>query len=276
MAIFALLLSTLFLSVWLMSEPWRQRRRRERLRARPFPEPWRRILRQRVPIYRRLPADLQGQLRGLIQVFLAEKAFIGCRGQAITDEVRVTIAAQACLLLLNRPAGREGYFPGLTQVLVYPGAFAVDRVRTAGAGVVQDQRQVLLGESWSQGQVLLSWQDSLDGAALPDDGHNLVVHEFAHQLDQENGHANGAPPLPSKARYARWSAVMQSEFNRLQAQAAVQASTLLNHYGASDPAEFFAVSTEVFFEQPQALLAEHPALYAELSRYYRVNPVDWH
>ena len=276
MAIIALLLSTLFLSIWLMSEPWRQQRRRSRLRAQPFPEGWRRILRHRLPIYRRLPADLQRQLRGLVQVFLAEKAFIGCQGQAITDEVRVTIAAQACLLLLNRPAGREGFFPGLRQVLVYPGAFAVDRVRTAGAGVVQDQRQVLLGESWSQGQVLLSWQDSLDGAALPDDGHNLVIHEFAHQLDQENGHANGAPPLPSKARYARWSAVMQAEFARLQGQAALQENSLLNHYGATDPAEFFAVSSEVFFEQPLALQAEHPALYAELARYYRVHPADWH
>ena len=120
-----------------------------------------------------------------MQVFLAEKPFIGCDGLEVTDEMRVTIAAQACLLILNR---RTDYFANLRQILVYPGAFLVDRVHTDGAGVLQEQRQVLSGESWSQGQVILSWDDVVDGASVVDDGRNVVIHEFAHQLDQQNGH----------------------------------------------------------------------------------------
>lgn len=263
---------TLVLVAWLLSHGWRAARRRRRLGDRPFPHAWRSILRRRVPLYRRLPADLQHQLRRHIQVFLADKAFIGCQGQVIDDEVRVTIAAQASLLRLNHDGE---LFPGLRQVLVYPGAFVVDRVANAAGGVLQDQRRVLLGESWSQGQVILSWPDSRDGAEVPDDGHNVVIHEFAHQLDQESGSANGAPALPSRGRYRRWSEVMAREFAQLQAQAAMQVPTLLSHYGATDPAEFFAVATEVFFEQPQRLADEHPALYRELAGYYRVDPAGW-
>lgn len=267
-----LLLSTLGFVAWLSSHGWRAERRRQRIGKSPFPHAWRTILRRRVPLYRRLPADLQRQLRRHIQVFIADKAFIGCQGQVITDEVRVTIAAQAGLLRLNR--GGE-LFPGLRQILVYPGAFMVDRVANADGGVQQDQRRVLLGESWSQGQVILSWNDSLAGAALADDGHNVVIHEFAHQLDQESGSANGAPPLPNRARYARWSAVMHAEFAALRARAAQGLPTLLDTYGASEPAEFFAVASEVFFERPAEMAAEHPALYRELATYYRVDPAAW-
>ena len=189
--------------LWLAGQPWWTELRRARVRRQPFPAAWRDVLRRRVPYVRSLPADLQLQLKKHIQVFLAEKPFIGCAGLTVTDEMRGTIAAQACLLLLNRR--RPGYYPNLRQILVYLGAFLVQRVHTDGAGVLQDQRHALAGESWSQGQVILSWEDSLQGAAVTDDGHNLVIHEFAHQLDQENGPANGAPPLPGRERYARWS-----------------------------------------------------------------------
>jgi len=262
----------LLLIAWLVGEPFWVERRRERLRAKPFPAAWREILRRRVPCVRSLPADLQWQLKRHIQVFVAEKPFIGCAGQRIDDEVRVTIAAQACLLLLNRR--RPRYFPGLRQILVYPGAFAVDRVQTDGA-VVQDQRQALSGESWSQGQVILSWADALEGAAVVDDGRNVVIHEFAHQLDQETGPANGAPQLPGRERYARWSQVFQAEFDRLQRQLEWQEPSLFCAYAATNPAEFFAVASEVFFEQPKALAAECPALYDELARFYRVDPASW-
>lgn len=272
MAPLLILLSTLCVAAWFLAEPWRAEHRRQRISEAPFPHTWRSILRRRVPIYRRLPVDLQRQLRGQIQVFIAEKAFIGCQGQDIDDDVRVTIAAQAALLRLNRSGEM---FPKLKQILVYPGAFVVDRVHNAAGGVLQDQRRVLAGESWSQGQVILSWQDSLNGALDPNDGHNVVIHEFAHQLDQDNGRANGAPPLPSKARYARWSSVMAQEFASLQSHAALQQPSLLHHYGATDPAEFFAVASEVFFEQPQQMAERHPALYRELSTYYRVDPVNW-
>ncbi len=273
----------LLLILWLIGQPWLTERRRQRIRARPFPAAWRDILKRRVPYVRALPADLQLQLKQHIQVFLAEKAFIGCDGLEITDEIRVTIAAQACLLLLNRP---RGYYPALRQILVYPGSFVVQRGHTDHAGVTHEGCQVLAGESWSQGQVILSWHDTLVGAATPDDGQNVVIHEFAHQLDQETGSANGAPILARLAHYARWAAVLGAEFNALQASASqyrggwheqdgAKETSLFSDYGATDPAEFFAVITEVFFEQPHRMAAEHPALYSELSNFYQLDPLSW-
>lgn len=272
MAFLLLLGVALLLVAWLAFEPAYVSWRRGRIASRPFPAVWRGILRRNVPYVRRLPWELQRQLQRHIQVFLAEKPFIGCAGQVINDEVRVTIAAQACLLLLNRPAH---YFPKLRRILVYPGAFVVQKVHTGGGGVLQEQRQVLSGESWSQGQVILSWEHVLEGAAVPDDGVNVVLHEFAHQWDQETGAANGAPPLPGARRYARWSQVLQSEFDRLRGMADSGLPTLLNTYGATDPAEFFAVATEAFFEQAALLSAEAPALYRELRDFYRVDPLAW-
>jgi MtfA peptidase len=257
---------------WIGSGPWRTRRRRARLRAQPFPAVWRGILRRRVPQVRALPADLQLQLKQHMMVFLAEKPFIGCQGLVVTTEMRITVAALACLLLLNRPTD---YYPRLRQILIYPGAFVVDRPHTDSAGLQQDERRVLSGESWSEGQVILSWQDTLHGAAVANDGHNVVIHEFAHQLDQENGPANGAPLLARRAHYARWSRVLGEAFAQLQAQADRGEPSLLSHYGATDPAEFFAVASEVFFEQPEQLAQELPALYAELTGLYRVHPLSW-
>jgi len=262
--------------------------RRQIWASRPFPPEWRAILRRRVPLYRQLPADLQLQLRRRILVFLAEKPFLGCAGLQVTDEMRVSIAAQACLLRLNRGGA---LFPELRQILVYPGAFVVDRVHAAPGGVLREQRRALAGESWSQGQVILSWQDVIDGARVVDDGHNVVLHEFAHQLDQESGSANGAPRLGSRAAHARWAQVMAGEFAALQARIhareaararaqaewswfgpssgiapvpAAEPTDLISDYGATNEAEFFAVVTEVFFEQARALSERHPALFALL------------
>jgi Mlc titration factor MtfA (ptsG expression regulator) len=267
------LIAVLLAAAWLLSPPWLAERRRKRLRAAPFPSQWREILRERVPAYRRLPVHLRRQLEGHIQVFIAEKEFFGCDELELTEEMRVVIAAQACLLLLNRDGA--GYFPKLRQILVYPGAFVVERLRSEPSGILQEQRQVLSGESWSQGQVVLSWEDVLQGAAVPDDGRNVVIHEFAHQLDQEKGFANGAPTLPGRRRYERWSRVLGGEFGRLRMQAATLEPSLLSYYGATDPAEFFAVATEVFFEQPQAMASLHPDLYREFRDYYRVDPAGW-
>jgi Mlc titration factor MtfA (ptsG expression regulator) len=253
----------------LVGPPWLKARRRAQLRARPFPASWRRILRQRVPIVARLPSDLQIRLRGHIQVFLAEKPFIGCQGQAITDDVRVTIAAQACLLLLGHE--RPDCFPRLRQILVYPDAFVVNRERPMGAGLVQEERRTMLGESWTQGQVILSWAEVVAGAADPSDGSNVALHEFAHQIDQDTGVADGRPWRPSSAKRRRWSKVMAAALERLRNEP----STVINGYGASDPAEFFAVVTEIFFERPQDLAAEAPAVYGELVALYGVNPMAW-
>ena len=253
----------------LLVQPWWAGRRRARLRAQPFPAAWRRILRRRVPAVARLPPDLQQQLKGHIQVFLAEKPFIGCAGLHVTDELRVTIAAQACLLLLGQP--RPGYYPQLREVLVYPGAFVVDRVQPQGGGVVQAQRQALAGESWSQGRVILAWAEVLAGAVDPADGRNVVIHEFAHQIDQDKGVADGQPWRATRGQRRRWAAVMGAALAQLRREP----SALISAYGATEPAEFFAVISEVFFEQPQALAAEAPAVYRELSLLYQVNPLAW-
>ncbi len=271
-AAFALLAGLLGYPRWLA---WR----RSRLQEQPFPAAWRKHLRKRVPLFARLPADLQLQLKKHIQVFVAEKAFIGCDGLRVTDEMRVVVAAHACLLLLNRTRGVPAdYFAGVRQILLYPAAFLVDRSHTDAAGVHHAQRQALAGESWSQGQVILSWQDVLQGAADPEDGRNVVIHEFAHQLDQENGQAIGAPlPLAGDASYnpQRWKAVLSAAFERLQGEAFMHQQVLLDHYGAQDPAEFFSVVSEAFFEQGAALRDYDAALYVELQGYYKVDPASW-
>ena len=233
--------------------------RRNRIRKRPFPGSWGRYLDPR------LPADLRRKLEDRIKVFLAEKNFIGCAGLEITDEIRVTIAAQACLLILGRDSY---YFPKLHDILVYPGAFVVERLGMPSPGVLQDQRSVLAGESSSRlGQVVISWEAAREGT--------VVIHEFAHQLDQEKGYANGAPWLGRRDRYSQWSRVLSEEFARLQQQAHLGEPSLLNHYGALNPAEFFAVASEVFFTQPRDMAALHPALYTELRTFYRIDPASW-
>lgn len=276
--LFCLLLSALALTVlaWLWGPALLLEFKRQRIRRQPFPLAWRQVLRERMPYFHRLPADLQLQLKKHVQVLLAEVPFIGCAGLVVTTEMRVLVAAQAALLLLNR---RAASFRNLRQVLLYPGAFVVSRPVTGEHGVTQDfapgQGRVLSGESWQHGQVVLSWDDVLQGAASPGDGHNVVVHEFAHQLDQATGTANGAPYLPGAAARHRWAVTMAAEFAALQQRVASGQGGLIDAYGATSPAEFFAVASEVFFERPQALAAEHPALFQELAGCYRTNPLSW-
>jgi len=266
-----LIVLALLALAWPLAGPVRTRWRRARLARMPFPHEWRSILRKRVPLVRRLPADLRLQLQQHIQRFIAEVPFIGCAGQAVDDEVRVTIAAQACLLLLNRGGG----FEGLTEVLVYPGAFAVQRVQTEPGGVQHEGRQALAGESHGRGAVVLSWQDALDGAADPADGRNVVIHEFAHRLDQDHGTANGAPWLGPKRGYEEWSRVLGAEFAALRARVEAGEEGLISAYGATDPAEFFAVVSELYFERPVELRNAHPALYEQLREAYRTDPSAW-
>jgi MtfA peptidase len=272
---FALL--TLLASVggWLVAPHWLLRWRRWRIRRQPFPPAWRAVLREQMPAFAQLPPDIQWRLKKHAQVLLAEVPFIGCAGQAITDEVRVLVAVQAGLLLLGRG---DGAFAGLSQVLVYPGSFAVQRSQAQADGTVRDERQLLAGESWQQGQVVLSWADVRQGAADAHDGHNVVIHEFAHRLDQAQGAANGAPFMPGRVRRERWARVMRAEFEALQArlaQAGEGAPGLIDPYAATAPAEFFAVCSELFFECSEQLARAHPELFLQLRSYYGVDPRQW-
>jgi Mlc titration factor MtfA (ptsG expression regulator) len=262
----------LLLMAYLAGKPYWLAYKRRLIKAKPFKKQWRKIIQQRMPYFRQMPADLQLQLKQHIQVFLAEKEFVGCNGVVITDEIKITIAAQACLLLLNR---KTNYYPKLQSILVYPSAFVKQQQTRNGDGVQFTQKMVLAGESWDFGKVVLSWQDTLVGAKIPDDGHNVVIHEFAHQLDQENGRANGAPILAAGQSYQSWSEIFSLQFEILKKQANTGAPSLFDYYGATNPAEFFAVVSEVFFEQSKQFSQQHPKLYQQLTQYYKVDPLYW-
>jgi Mlc titration factor MtfA (ptsG expression regulator) len=267
------LLGAALVAYWALGPRWTAWRRGRVVEV-PFPAQWRHTVRTQVPLVARLPPDLQQQLRRRMQVFIAEVPFIGCQGLVVTDAMRVVVAAQACLLLLNRP---HAEFFGLRQVLLYPGPFRVRRTGVDADGLHSEQVQVLSGESWEQGQVILSWPDCLEGANDPRDGANVVIHEFAHQLDQEGGVANGAPP--AALRQERWSPVFSEAYARIQRgfyDLPEGQQPLFGDYALSAPAEFFASACEVFFEQGHALQMQHPALYRELARYFRTDTASWH
>ena len=244
-------------------------RRRVRLRSQPFPELWLDVVRRNVPYYSRLTGSEQEELRGNIQVFIAEKNFEGCGGLKMTDEIEVTIAAYACVLLLHR---HQDFYPRLKSILVYPDVYPVNVLRRGPGNTILEGREIRAGESWGTGAVVISWNQALHRPADPNDGRNVVLHEFAHQLDQENGLANGAPVLPKTSMYAAWARILGHEYQALSEAADADRPTLLDKYGATNPAEFFAVATEYFFEQPQQLRTRHPELYEELKLYYQQDP----
>lgn len=246
-----------------------RRRRRERIRARPFPPEWVEIIERNVPMYARLSEADRQELRARVQVFIAEKNFEGAGGLEMTDEVRVTIAAQACILLLR--LDDDEYYPGLRSIVVYPSAYRVPRQERDGA-VVREDDAVHLGESWTHGAVVLSWHSARRGAADPRDGKNVILHEFAHQLDQEDGAADGTPELERLALYAPWARVLSEHYLALRRAARTGRRTLLDKYGATNEAEFFAVASECFFERPVQLRTRHPELYEELAAYYGQYP----
>ena len=245
-------------------------RKRERLRAEPFPDEWRRTIERNVPIVRRLPpADVQ-ELFGHVQVFLAEKHFEGCGGLELTDEIRVTIATQACLLLLHRDTD---YYPKLTSILVYPSTYVVPGEHDIGGGVWEESDVPHLGHTQDNlSALVLAWDSTLHGARGIDDGENLVFHEFAHQLDFESGDVNGTPPLESSRQYASWARVLGAEFEALRRASESGDSSVLDDYGAENPAEFFAVLSEAFFEIPHVVHDEYPDVYGQLAAFYRQDP----
>lgn len=244
--------------------------RRARLRRRPVPPTWHTVLALRLPLFRRLPDDIRARVLADMQVFLAEKRFYGQDGLEVTDTMRLIIAAQACLLPLNQPTR---YFPDFTSIIIYPDTYVTTEI--AHDGLLESTHEhVRAGESWYRGPVILSWRDISEDLAHGEDGHNVVVHEFAHKLDEQDGLMDGAPALDSEQRRS-WPTVFRREYERLTNALDRGETTWLDPYAASAPEEFFAVTVESFFEQGSALQQHHPELYGELAAFFGLDPANW-
>lgn len=245
---------------------WLKARRRRTLAARGLSESERVILMKGVPLIKEVPAEMRDQLEGVMRVFLDEISFEACGGlESVTEEMRVVVAGQACLLLL-----KSGYgdFGRLRSVLMYPDAYRA-------ASDEQDSQEVRLGESWQTGSVVLSWQSVEDGAKNTEDGRNVVLHEFAHQIDQYDGDADGLPVLKTKGDYQRWAEAFSRAYDKLCDRVNRSRKTVMDPYGATNPAEFFAVATETFFEKPEQMQRVHPDVYEQLRLFYGLDPVNW-
>ncbi len=262
-----------FVGLWFTVSVFRHFRDKQRavLMAAPFKDESIALLKKNLPMYQHLPEELKQQLHGLINVFLDEKSFVGCGGLDITDEIKVTIAAQACMLLLNR---KTNFYPKLKTIYVYPHTYVAKGLQNDG-GLIIEGKSVRLGESWQNGPVVLTWDSVTGGARNIQDGRNVVFHEFAHQLDQEDGDADGAPILENRSCYRSWAQVLSEEYQRLCSKTRGRRRSVLNKYGATNPAEFFAVATEAFFEKPKQMHKRNPELYEELKSYYKLDPLQW-
>jgi MtfA peptidase len=247
---------------------WLKNRRRKRTLSTPWPSAWDSILSDNVGHFARLSADEKIKLRNTTRIIISEKHWEAHDGLVMSDEIKVTIAATAALLLL----GVEGfYFDHVNTVIVFPRPIR----RESRQGLVVGQESHHSGEAWQSGQVVLSWQDVVSDSQNPSDGHNLVIHEFAHCLDGLDGEMGGSLYFRDSATAQQWEQVCNSEFEALSRAAEQGESTLLDHYGATNLAEFFAVSTETFFEQPRQLKDQHAELFDLLVKYYHVDPIEW-
>lgn len=239
-----------------------KRWRRGRLAQRPFPLAWEKFLFE-IPLYPWLSAEEKRELKGHIQIFLAEKKFEGAAGFSVDDRVRVTVAGNACLLLLHR---ESDYFPLMRTVVVYPTLYVARYARPGPAGIVEEGMEVRAGESWPLGTVVLAW-DAAASAGFGPGARNVVIHEFAHQLDLEDGAMQGVPVLPPDL-LDLWPKIFFEEYARVSSSLGPMP---LSH-GQENPAEFFAAAVELFFSDPWSLRAHHPNLYALLSRFFRQDP----
>lgn len=249
----------------------RFRQRRQELLNSGMDPRWEGILEENFPLYQKMPGDIRRRLGGYVNAFVEEKHFEGCGGIGpLTDEMVVTVAGQACILLLN---GKFGIFDSLQSVLLYPNAYdVVDSMDRSGIGRKKSRR---LGESWGSGSVVLSWAHVMSGPACPDDGRNLVIHEFAHQLDQCDGNADGAPALFSREEQLKWRGVFRDAYALHGKYRKRGKKLVIDEYGATNPAEFFAVASETFFERPKKLSTRYPELYERLRFFFDLDPLEW-
>jgi hypothetical protein len=261
----------LAIGLYLVIKPGLLKRRRARLRRRPPPQGVEEILSRNVGLYALLPDDLREQLHGHMNVFLDEKQFLGLGGQEITADVAVTIAGTACMLLLNR---EPSYFPGFSSILVYPNVYEAEHVDYDGV-VETRKRSRRAGESWHRGPIVLAWSSVSQGAANAGDGYNVVLHEFAHKLDEENSGTNGQPVLHAAGHYQEWADVLGREYQLFSDRVSRRNNKVMDEYGLTSPAEFFAVATESFFEKAVGMQKRLPDLYEQLMKFYAVDPASW-
>ena len=250
---------------------WFAEHRREDIREQPFPEEWLAYLEKNVAHYAYLSASEQKTVRDDLRILMKEKTWEGGGGLELTEEMQVTIAAEASLLLLGLD---HEYYPNVESIVVYPKDYVAPARTRDPSGVVDEYGSTRLGEAWDNGPVVLSWSDARSGGLNPTDGHNVVLHEFAHKLDMRDGTADGVPKLDEDAQYDTWAEVMSAEFQELVSQTEKGHKSLIDSYGATNPAEFFAVSTECFFEKSVLMQERHARLYAVLRDFYHQDPAS--
>jgi Mlc titration factor MtfA (ptsG expression regulator) len=253
---------------------WFRERRRKKLTQAVFPSTWDGIIRRNVAHYCQLEDEERARLRALIQVFIAEKNWEGAGGLELDDEIRVTISAQACLLILNVP---HNYYQNVQSIIVYPSTVVPPQRKLGSFEQTMaplDIQQPILGQAFHRGPVIIIWDAALHGSRHPELGHNVIYHEFAHKLDMLDGTADGTPPLRDRAEYQDWVLTCSREYERLRRDTDVAKESFLNAYAATSTAEFFAVATEEFFDRPRRMLEQAPDLYRVLREYYRQDPFD--
>lgn len=243
--------------------------KRKWIRRRPFPNQWLQVLQARVPIYQHLPKPAQRKLQDRIKIFMNEKIFEGCGGLTLTTEMRIIIAAHACMLILEEPSA---HYPNLKSVLVYPKDYMAPVYEVDSGGVVTEGWESRSGESWNPGNLVLSWDDIRTNLQHPRDGHNLIYHEFAHQLDYQYGLSAGIDPDGHTESDDEWAIELARTYRSLIIKAHQGKPDVLDLYGATSPAECFAVTTECFLQQPKALRQEYPALFKHLVEFYSYDP----
>jgi MtfA peptidase len=251
---------------------WLTDRRRKKLMEVSFPPAWEEILQRNVAHYCMLADAERAHLRKLIQVFIAEKGWEGAGGLELTDEIRVTVSGQACLLLLGLP---HDYYKNVESIIIYPSTVVPPQHKAGFFETVFEPVEIaqpIIGQAFRQGPLILVWDAVLHSGRHPELGHNVVYHEFAHKLDMFDGAANGTPQLRDQAEYRDWVQTCAREYLRLRRDVERGKKTFLDSYGAVSEAEFFAVATEQFFAEPRAMMNHAPDLYRVLREYYRQDP----
>lgn len=270
MSLLPFLLIALLIGAFFVYRGFAKRRRRKALLASPLTPAQRDVIERLVPLVKVLPQSLRASHEGKINLFLDQVTFRGQNDLEVTEEMRLSIAAQACLLIVNSPA----WYETIRNVLLYPSVFETGHNKYDG-GVIHESDRGTLGESWDRGPVVLSWNHALHGGLRAHDGENVVIHEFAHQLDSLSGHTNGIPILRKGQAYAGWEKAMLDAFHDHVDRVERGASTLIDPYGATNHQEFFAEAIVTFFEDPQSLRSKEPALYAQLSQLLALDPAQW-